>query len=152
MQASTKKLLLVVLGPFLLVSTAATGLYWWDHGAPPGFQPRVVDVSVQDVDYDNRGVRISGTAHYTVRLTQRAESGAAWYLFPLMEKGDTTGRYVEVIVRTRTAPDDLLGLEDVVVEGLARPPGAIVGPAVREALIEAGYELDEKVVLVEAFE
>lgn len=152
MQAATKKLLLVVLGPFVLVSSVAIGLYWWDRGAPPGFRPRVVDVAPDEVDYDHRGVRITGTAHYTVRLTQKARSGTTWYLFPVMERGDTSGRYVHVIVRTKTAPDDLLGLEDVVVEGLARPPGAIVGPQVREALIEAGYELDEKVVLIEAFE
>ncbi len=147
-----KKLLLAVLLPVLLVTVAAVGVVWWDRGAPPGFRPPVVDTTPAEITYDHRGVRLVGTAHYKVRLTQKASGGdRSWYLFPVLEKGDTMGNHVRVIVRTEQAPDPMLGFEDVVVEGLARPPGAVIGPQVREALIEAGFELDEKLVLVEAW-
>lgn len=148
-----KKLILTILLPCLLVSGVALGVIWWDRGAPPGFRPKVVDVTPDQVSYDNRGVRLHGTAHYTVRLVQRSSDGSrTWYLFPVLPEGDTIGRTVRVLVRTTRKPDPMLGFEDVRVEGLARPPGADIGPDVREALITAGYTLDDKLVLVEAFD
>ncbi|RME23831.1 MAG: hypothetical protein D6798_12715 [Deltaproteobacteria bacterium] len=148
-----KKLLMVVLGPMLLVAVVAIGVVWWDRGAPPGFRPEVVDVTPDDITWNHRGVRLRGTANYAVRLTQKSSRGdRTWYLFPVMPLGDTMSRHVRVVVRTERAPDPMLGFEDVEIEGIARPPGAVIGPDVREALIQAGFELDEKLVLVEAFD
>lgn len=148
-----KKALLAVLLPMIVVATGAIAFYWWDRGAPPGFRPELVDVTPEQVGYDHRGVRLEGTAHYAAKLVQRSGGGdRTWYLFPVLDKGDTMGRYVEVVVRTTVEPDPLLGFEDVVIEGLARPPGSVVGPQAREAMIEAGYELDEKLVLIEAYD
>lgn len=148
-----KKALLAVLMPMSVVAVGAIGFFWWDRGAPPGFRPTLVDVAPSEITYDHRGVRLSGTAHYAGKLVQRSGSGArTWYMYPVLARGDTMGRYVEVVVRTTREPDPMLGFEDVVVEGLARPPGSIVGPGAREAMIEAGYELDEKLVLVEAYD
>jgi len=152
-EVKVKKLLVAVLSPVLLVSAVAVGVVWWDRGAPPGFRPSLVDVTPDQISYDNRGVRLSGTAHYAVRLTQKASKGdRVWHLFPVLPLGDTMSRHVRVVVRTEREPDPMLGFEDVEIEGLARPPGAIIGPQVREALIQAGFELDEKLVLVEAFD
>ncbi|MCK6503701.1 hypothetical protein L6R53_09930 [Myxococcota bacterium] len=148
-----KKLLAAVLLPMLLVATGAVAVVWWDRGAPPGFRPKVVDVTPAEISYDHRGVRLIGTAHYQVRLAQKTADGSQqWWVFPVLARGDTTGRYVEVVVRTSRQPDPMLGFEDVRIEGIARPPSSIIGPEVREALIEGGYELDEKLVLVEAFD
>lgn len=148
-----KKALATILIPGLLVIAAAIGIIWWDRGAPPGFRPKVVDVRPGEITYDHRGVRLIGTAHYPIRLTQKGgSSGQTWWVFPVLERGDTTGRFARVLVRTPHEPDPMLSLEDVSIEGLAKPPGSIIGPDVRQALTEAGYELDDKIVLVEAFE
>ncbi|NOY26438.1 MAG: hypothetical protein GXP62_11250 [Oligoflexia bacterium] len=148
-----KKLIATILLPALVVAVAAIGFYWWDHGAPPGFRPKLVEVRPGEISYDNRGVTLVGTANYQVRLIQRSTDGSrTWWLFPVMEMGDTTGNYVRVLVRTTHEPDELLGFEDVRVDGLARPPGALIGPDVRRELIASGFELDEKLVLVEAFD
>ncbi len=148
-----KRAIAAILIPGLLVASVAVAVVWWDRGAPPGFRPKVHDARPDELTYDHRGVRLIGTAHYPVQVTQRGgSSGQTWWIYPVFERGDTTGRYVQVLVRSPHEPDPLLAFEDVSIEGLARPPSSIIGPDVRKAFIEAGYELDERLVLVEAFE
>ena len=145
-----KRALAIVL-PVLLVGAVTFGIIWWDRGAPPGFRPPVVDVVPSALTYEHRGVRLRGTAHYGARLSQR-QGDETWYLFPVLDQGDTQGRQVKVLLRTQTAPDPILSFEDLAVEGLARPPGDLVGPDVDRALARIGYELDPRVVLVVAFD
>ena len=147
-----KKLLLVILGPFLLVASVTIGIIWWDRGAPPGFEPPMTDVLLSDLSRAHRGVRVRGTAHYELRITQRDAKGTSWYLFPLFPVGDTGGREITAIVRTTTQPDPLLGFEDLTLEGLARPPGRMISGKVVDALLERGYQFSEDFVLIEAFD
>jgi hypothetical protein len=148
-----KRALAAILIPGILVSSVAVGVVWWDRGAPPGFRPTVHEVRPTELTYDHRGVSLVGTAHYPVQVTQRGgSSGQTWWIYPVFERGDTMGRYVLVLVRSTRQPDPMLAFEDVRIDGLARPPGSIIGPDVRKAFVEAGYELDERLVLVEAFE
>jgi hypothetical protein len=147
-----RKVLISVLGPFAIVATAAIGYHWWDKGAPPGFRPTYHPVTVQEIDFENRGVRIQGTAHYEVRLWQTMGDGARFFVFPLMAPGDTTGREVQVLVRTARPPDDLATYEDVLIDGLARPPGDRVGHTIWQALRNHGYDFADEVVLVESHE
>lgn len=145
-----KKLALVVLGPILVVALAALGFVWWERGAPPGFRPTPVDVTVDSISRDNRGVTLTGTAHLQARLKQTSSgSDEVWYLYPLMSKGDTTGKDIHVMLRTTVKPNDLYGFEDRTVTGFARPPGRLVTRDVREALLQKGYSFDEDYVLVE---
>jgi hypothetical protein len=145
-----KKPVLFVLLPILLVAAAAFGFVWWERGAPPGMRPTPVDVTVDTISRDNRGVRLSGTAHLQARLKQTASgTDAVWYLYPLLAKGDTAGREIHVMLRTTIAPNDLYGFEDRTVTGFARPPGRLVTREVREALLQKGYSFDEDFVLVE---
>ncbi len=148
-----KKLLLTILGPFLLVAGATVGIIWWDRGAPPGFRPTVHDVTVAELTRDHRGVRVKGTGHYELRIRQTdSESGRVWHLYPLFPLGDTMGREISVLVRTRREPDRLAGYADVTVEGLARPPGHIVPRSIIEALLEKGYHFTSDYVLIEEFD
>lgn len=146
-----KKLLLTILGPIMLVGAIVVGVVWWDRGAPPGFRPPVVDVTVEELSYDHRGVRVEGTAHYGLRIQQK-EGDKEYILYPLMPRGDTTGKIIRAMVRTTRLPDRLVGIEDVTVEGLARPPGRLVPRSVVEALLARGYAFEEDFVLVLEFE
>ena len=146
-----KKLLLTILGPFFLVVGVTVGIIWWDNGAPPGFRPPVKDVSVTEITRENRGVRLQGTAHYELRIQQK-EGDDLYMIYPLFPPGDTMGRDVRVLVRTRRVPDRLVGYEDVTVEGLARPPGRLVPGAVIDALLDRGYSVQEDFVLVNEFD
>lgn len=145
------KSVIAVLVPFCLVASAAIGVVWWDRGAPPGFNPTPHPVELAEITRDHRGVRLTGTAHYEVRLRQKMEGGDVYTLFPLMKSGDTMSREIKVLVRTQRTPEDMVTYEDMVVDGLARPPGRLVSPDVRDKLEEGGYHFAEGFVLVEAF-
>jgi hypothetical protein len=147
------KAVLAVLLPFLLVAGGATAIYWWDRGAPPGFRPEAVPVTSDEITLEHRGVRLSGTAHYAVRVREVSADGApARHIFPVFPKGDLTGKEIRVLVRTRRAPDELVGFEDLVVEGLARPPAGQVPPEARDALAQSGYHFADRWVLVDAWD
>ena len=147
-----RKLLWTVIPPVVLVLAVTVGVIWWDRGAPPGFRPTIHDVAVSEVSREHRGVRVNGTAHYPVRLRLTREGGETLFLFPIFEKGDTSSREISVMVQTTRAPDELLGFEDMTVEGLARPPGAEVPRDARQALEQAGYYFTEDFVLIQAFD
>ena len=147
-----RKILIAILVPCALVAAGTIGVVWWDRGAPPGFRPTLHDVDVLDVSRDHRGVRIKGTAHYTVRVRQTMGSGEVFTLFPLMEREDVMGRQIHVLVRSTRLPDELTTFEDLTVEGLARPPGRLVGHTVRDALEDGGYHFDDDYVLIESFD
>ena len=145
------KTVIAVLVPFCVVVGAVVGLIWWDRGAPPGFDPTPHPVAISDVTRDHRGVRLTGTAHYEVRLRQKMQGGEVFVLFPLMKSGDTMSREIKVLVRTQRSPEDMVTYEDVVVDGLARPPGRLVSPDVKDKLEDGGYHFADGFVLVEAF-
>ena len=147
-----KKALITVLVPFALVASAAIAYHWWDTGAPPGFRPTYHPVSVDQIDFDDRGVRIQGTAHYEVRLWQTMKDKERVHVFPLLPFKDTTGREIRVLVRSTRAPDDLSMYEDMQIDGLARPPGDRIGPKIKQTLRNHGYTFADQVVLVEAHE
>ena len=145
-----KKLVAVVLMPCLLVLSVGIGLWSWEHGALPGFRPEAVDVTVATITKDDRGVRISGTAHYGAKLRQTAiEADTVWWIYPLTDRGQTQERTVRVVIRTTRTPDPLLGFEDRTLEGFARPPGRLLPQDARTALQQKGYELHEDVMLIE---
>jgi hypothetical protein len=145
------KTVLAVLVPFCVVAGSAIGLAWWDRGALPGFDPTPHPVEIAQITRDHRGVRLTGTAHYEVRLRQKMEGGDVFSMFPLMKSGDTMSREIKVLVRTPRSPEDIVTYEDMVVDGLARPPGRLVSPDVKDKLEEGGYHFAEGFVLVEAF-
>lgn len=145
------KTVIAVLVPFCVVVVGVVGLIWWDRGAPPGFDPTPHPVAIEDVTRDHRGVRLTGTAHYEVRLRQTMQGGEVFVLFPLMKSGDTMSREIDVLVRTQRTPEDMVTYEDLVVDGLARPPGRLVSPDVKDKLEDGGYHFAEGFVLVEAF-
>jgi len=145
-----RKPLLAVLLPFLIVASGAIGYHYWDTGALPGLQPSFHPVTVAGISAEDRGVRIHGTAHYTVQLHQVYEDGERWMMFPLTAPGDTLEREVKVLVRAQHVPEELVTYEDLEIDGLARPAGGRVSPKVIDALRGEGYSFAEKVIMVEA--
>jgi hypothetical protein len=143
-----KKLALTVLGPILVVALAALAFVWWERGAPPGFRPEAVDVAIDTITRDHRGVRLSGTAHLQARLRQTA-GDETFYVYPLLAKSDTLGREIHVLLRTQVKPDELYGFEDRTIEGFARPPGNLVDRTVKNTLQKKGYHFTDDFVLVE---
>ncbi len=145
-----RKALLTVLVPFGLVAGGALGYHYWDTGALPGMHPTFHPVSVDTINAEDRGVRITGTAHYEIQLHQTFEGGERWHIFPFMAPGDTMNREVKVLVRAQRDPEALVTYEDMVVDGLARPAGGRVGPKVIDALRNQGYTFAKGLILVEA--
>jgi hypothetical protein len=145
-----RKALIAVLGPFALVAVSAIAYHRWDTGALPGLRPTYHPVTVASIDLDDRGVRIQGTAHFEVRLWQTMEDGERFFVFPLMKPGDTISRDIRVLVRTDRPPDDLSTYEDMIVDGLALPPGRQVGHKIKKSLKNQGYTFMDDVVLVES--
>ena len=150
-----KNPLFIIFGlPVLVLLAAATawaGFVWWDRGAPPGFQPPVEDVLLADLNRNHRRVRVQGTAHYALKLVQK-QGDETYYLFPLLPPGDTKAREIRAMVRTRKAPSSLYSYEDLVVEGLARPPGTLVPVSTQDQISGRGYHFSEGFVLIEVFE
>ena len=149
-----KSPLFIIFGlPMLVLLAAATawaGFVWWDRGAPPGFQPPLYDVALSDLNRNHRGVRVQGTAHYALKLVQK-QGNETYYLFPLLPPGDTKAREIHAMVRTQRQPSSLYSYEDLVVEGLARPPGTLVPASTQDQISGRGYHFTEGFVLIEAF-
>lgn len=149
-----KNPLFIIFGLPLLVLLAAAGAWagfvWWDRGAPPGFQPPVHDVALSELNRNHRGVRVQGTAHYALKLVQK-QGDQTYYLFPLLPSGDTAAREIHAMVRTTVQPSSLYSYEDMVVEGLARPPGTLVPASTQDQIAGRGYHFTDDFVLIEAF-
>ena len=145
------KTVAAVLIPFFAVAAGAVGIIWWDRGAPPGFNPTPHPTAFSEVNRNHRGVRLEGTAHYVVRLTQTMESGEVFWVFPFMKRGDTLTRDIKVLVRTPREPEDMVTFEDLTIDGLVRPPGRLVTPDIRDKLEDRGYLFEDGFVLLEPF-
>jgi hypothetical protein len=150
-----KNPLFIIFGLPLLVLVAAViawaSFVWWDRGAPPGFQPPVEEVSLAELNRNHRGVRVQGTAHYALKLVQR-QGSETYFLFPLLSPGDTKAREIRAMIRTKSEPSSLYSYEDLVVEGLARPPGTLVPISTQDQISGRGYHFAEGFVLIEAFD
>lgn len=118
--------------------------------------PTPVDTPLAEVRAEQDGVRVSGTAHYPVRILQRRPArtlipAATWYLYPLFPTNDTVSREIRVLVASPVEPEEGVGFEDMTVTGLARPPRAVLGPDVEKAFVDAGYTFAADYVAVEAY-
>jgi len=145
------KTVAAVLIPFLAVLGGAVGLIWWDRGAPPGFNPTPHPTEISEITREHRGVRLKGTAHYEVRLSQTMEGGEVFWIFPFMKQGDTLSREIRVIVRTPRKPEHMVTFEDLTIDGLARPPGRLISPEIQDKLEDGGYDFAEGFVMIEPF-
>ena len=145
------KIILMLLGPPTLVAAIGVGIYWWDRGAPPGFEPKLFDVAVEEVNRNHRGVRIEGMARYDVRISQPNQD-ETHYLYPLMPLDNFNEKRIRIMVRSTIKPERLVDMERLVIEGIARPPGLLITQGVIDAWHEEGYKFDKKFVLVESFD
>jgi hypothetical protein len=97
-----------------------------------------------------------GTAHYLVRIQQRASNddgkplpgAVSWWTYPLFDPGETSAREIHVLVRTLREPDPGLGFEEVEVEGTVEPPYLHVPERTERLLRQGGYSLARAYVVV----
>jgi hypothetical protein len=136
---------------------------YWNRGALPWNNPELVDVSIDEISLDNRGVRISGIALYKPKIYQKilTDNGSAcstaasgeeiYYIFPLIE--DITSKRIKVMIRTRKPPpDDLVEKARITVEGIAFPPGKHITNDIRKKWEVKSYYIESDLVLVEEIE
>jgi hypothetical protein len=144
---------IMVFGPALIIGAIALGIYVWDRGALPGFRPTIVDVEIEDINYDDyRGVRIKGMARYDVRVKQTVPDGPTYMVFPVVPLDEPNSEYIMVMVRSTKIPDALYGMEEITVEGFVRPPGRLIDKEIMLAWMDEGYVFDDKFVLIEAYD
>ena len=129
---------------------AVLGFYWWDRGALPGFQPTIVDVSIEDINLDYRGVRVEGMARHDVKITQQV-SGEKWFVYPLVPKDNINTKFIKLMVMTKVPPDSMATIEERSNVGLAKPPGRLIPKEIYESWRAEGYTFEDRVVLVEEF-
>ena len=126
------------------------GFIWWDRGALPGFKPEIVDVTIESVNWNNRGVRISGMARHDVRIKQDV-GGTVWYVYPLVPTNNMNTKIISVMIMTTVPPDKRATIEERTIEGLAQPPGRLIGPEIFSSWRNAGYEFEDRITLVEEY-
>ena len=146
------------LAPLFAAMAAALVLFflWSARLWPFDGHPEPEEVALADLTVEHDAVRVTGTAHYPVRVTQERQGrfghvGGTWYVFPLFDKGDTMSRTIRVIVATPVPIDDLAQYEDMTVEGYALPSPAAMTPSTEDMFQEQGYTFADDYFVVEAW-
>ena len=144
--------LLLLLG----VAALAT-FYLWASRLPPFDRAEPVELAFEDLDVSYEAVRVKGTAHYPIKMSQNRPATLfrperTWYIFPLFPPGDTMGRQIKVMVVSPNEPERLVSLEDMTVEGWALPARAAYGPEVEQGMLSKGYSFADEYFVIELFE
>ncbi len=149
MESKKIALWILIIGVGSIVS-GAIGFIWWDRGAPPGFQPPIIDVTIEDISYENRGVQISGMARHDLRIKQDI-GGESWYIFPLVPKDNINTQFIKVMILSTQTPDAMATIEEMTFKGFARPPGRLITKEVYQSWKNEGYTFEDKIVLVQEY-
>jgi len=129
---------------------------WLNRFPPFDGLPEAVPMALAEVTAEQDAVQVTGTAHLAVkqRMVRPASLGrddSTWWLFPLMEKGDTNATVITVMALSPHEPDRLAGFEDLTVSAWARPPAALMTPGAEDELRSRGYSFADDYVLLEVF-
>ena len=130
-----------------------TFFLWSARIFPFDGHPEPEEVAWEDLRVEQDVVRVKGTAHFTLRVSQERKGrfgrpDRTWYVAPFMAPGDTMSTLVEVVVATPVEPEKLVAYEDMTVVGYALPKASAMTPALEEAFRDAGYTfLDEYFVI-----
>ena len=144
-----KKILLAFFLFILFCVGSWLGYSYWQRGALPWNNPEIIDVTIDDVNIDHRGVRISGIALYKPTLYQM-EGDKKRYIFPLTKTLDD--KIIKVMVRRVQKPDAYIDKQKVTVEGIVYPPGRFVDLDIRKTWEKQNYIFDEGFVVIETIE
>ncbi|HJN72737.1 MAG TPA: hypothetical protein QGF58_02275 [Myxococcota bacterium] len=133
-----------------------TFLLWSARIWPFDGHPEPEDVAWQDLRVEQDAVRVKGTAHYTLRVSQEragrfGRPDRTWFVAPFMKPGDTSSTLIEVVVASTVEPERLVSYEDMTVEGYALPKASAMTPALEEAFKNAGYSFVDDYFVIEVF-
>lgn len=141
--------------PFLLVCAIGAGLFAWQWSAGRACAEHV-DVGFFDLTPAVRCVRVEGTAHYEVVVTQVVPGNGffddrTYYVYGLFPKGNTTEREIRALVRTERPPERMVSFEDMVISGRVVPMDHHKVPFDTETRMGArsSYYFSDRIVLVE---
>lgn len=146
-----------VLPLYIALASLLVGFFLWSARLPPfDGHPEPEDVDWAELSVEQDAVRVQGTAHYALRVTQDrpgrfGRPDRVWYLFPLFDKQDTSGTIISVMVASPFEPEDMLSFEDVTLEGWALPKASAMSPRLEEAFREAGYTFQDDYFVIEVF-
>ncbi len=140
--------------PFAVMIMGVVLFFLWIERLPPfDGHPEPVETALEDLRTEQNAVRVSGTAHYPVRVSY--EVPARWghpahtrWLFPLFGHQDTMGRYILAMVSSPVKPERLVAFEDMEIAGEARKPRIAVTPSVEQAFRDVGYTFADDYVLI----
>ena len=143
----------LIFGTTFILAATYVGFVWWDRGAPPGFKPTIVDVTIDTINREHRGVRIHGMARHDLKIRlKNKNSDKISYVYPLLPMDKMNSTMIKVMIRTTVPPDSMATIEERKIEGLARPPGRTINGDIIRSWQDRGYDFDEKFVLVDEFE
>jgi hypothetical protein len=145
----------LLAGIVAALAVSVFAFFLWMARLPPfdGYADPV-DAAFEDLHVDLHETRVKGTAHYPVVVSvNRAGSfgrpDETWWLYPLFAPGDTMGRTIYALVMARSAPEELIGFEDMTLECDVRPPRVGISPEAELAFRNAGYTFAPDYVLLE---
>lgn len=141
-----KRILLAFSIVILMCVSGWLGYAYWQRGALPWNNPELIDVTIDDVNVDHRGVRISGIAIYKPTIYQM-EGDKKRYIFPITNT--LTDKIIKVMVRRIAKPDKYTDREKITVEGIVYPPNKYINVSIRNKWETQGYIFDENLVIVE---
>ncbi|MCP4809375.1 MAG: hypothetical protein GY913_11645 [Proteobacteria bacterium] len=146
-----------VLPLYIVLALTLLGFFLWSARLPPfDGHPEPEPVTFEELSVDHDAVRVDGTAHYALRVTQDrpgrfGRPDRVWYVFPLFAPRDTSGTIIDVMVASPFEPENMLSFEDVTLEGWALPKGSAMSPRLEEAFREAGYTFQDDYFVIEVF-
>jgi hypothetical protein len=141
--------------PFTLVSGigVAVATWWWVAGTPCD---SYVDTEFFDLTPATRCVRVHGTAHYEVVVTQVVEGNGffedqTYYVYGLFPEGNAEEREIRVLVRSGRAPERYVSFEDMTLEGRLLPMDYRKVPFDTETRMGAksNYFFSDRILLLE---
>ena len=141
-----KRILLAFSVVILMFVGGWLGYSYWQRGALPWNNPELIDVTIDEVNVDHRGVRISGIAIYKPTIYQM-EGDKKRYIFPITNT--LTDKVIKVMVRQIAKPDRYTDREKITVEGIVYPPNKYINVSIRKKWETQGYVFDENLVIVE---
>ena len=125
------------------------GYSYWQRGALPWNNPTLIDVNIEEVNIDHRGVRVTGIAINKPTIYQM-EGDEKKYIFPLTTT--LTDKVIKIMVRRSAKPDRYTDKETVTIEGIVYPPNRYMNFDIRNKWEAEGYIFDENLLIIEELE
>ena len=121
-------------------------------------RPAAVNLSFDELDSMPAAVKMRGTAHYRALVKQRVPGNAlraeeTYYVYGFFPLNDTASREIQLLVRSKEEPEDLIDFEFLEVEGYLREPTHHTVPFRTEEILssQSDYFFAQNLLVIEAW-